>query len=493
MPELRRQPRVAYHTNIRLRPADADESVVARTENLSATGMFVTAADLPAPGTDVLCRMLVAGERCTLKGKVAWMRSGSGAPRGSGAGIQFVDLDARESELLERLLGARGSEGEPPVTVDVWFEGLRAPIKSQASVSEEALSISTKLPFLRLNSPVRMSFVRRGVEEVRTGTLEAVTLEPSADDGVPRLKLTVFTPQPDHAQGTIEVPDTGTVFDPQDLMLSEPRTVVDAAAAVPARQAPARAPEPALAVVKTPTPTVDPAAPAAEARGGRDLTSRPDEAVTPAPPVPLTPSRLPRPPRAFRLALLLGTSAMVIGAAVGYRLWRGGERAAPRPAVRAQGRGTSSIPIELVPIASRSETPPPAAPTVAPRTIEPPPTVEPTPTGGSEDGLGPDGLGVTTSAEGSSILVGVVGSSKGVLSYPLANPPGVVVVLPHGRPRTPAGVHTPGLPFRKVIVGHRGGGYVVRIYFTSDQAVEVISESAGVRVNLRPKRGPRRS
>jgi Tfp pilus assembly protein PilZ len=57
--------------------------------------MFVTAADLPAAGTDVLCRMLLGGERCTFRGKVAWVRPAGvtgGADDAPGAGISFTDL-----------------------------------------------------------------------------------------------------------------------------------------------------------------------------------------------------------------------------------------------------------------------------------------------------------------------------------------------------------------------------------------------------------------
>src|SRR3954454_11699404 len=130
MPDLRRQRRVTYHTNIRLRPAGREESVVARVQNLSASGLFVTAAQVPPAGTDVLCRMLVAGERCTLKGRIAWVRPpGPGARSssvGAGAEIGFVDLSARHAELLERLLepalNGNGVDPADRVAADVWFE-----------------------------------------------------------------------------------------------------------------------------------------------------------------------------------------------------------------------------------------------------------------------------------------------------------------------------------------------------------------------------------
>jgi Tfp pilus assembly protein PilZ len=511
MPELRRQPRVAYQTNIRVRPAGADESVVARMQNLSASGMFVTAPGLPAAGTDVLCRMLVAGERCTLKGKVAWVRQASATDEAEdepGAGIRFVDLNPRASGLLERLLAPAlgladpAAPAEEPVQVDVWFEGLRAPIRSQAAVADDALRISTRLPFLRLTSPVRLTFVRRGVEEVRTGFVEAVTLEPSASDGVPRLQVTVQTPIPDKVQGIIEVPDALT-FSPPDMMVSEPLMVVDPAAVVP----PPRA-RPPLEV--TPRPMGAPVV-ASTVAFEETLTQRlaREQPITPAPPVAIPTPQPPRrrPPSVLRLGVGL---AMLAGVAAGYLLLR-----APPPPAALRGRTQarlSPVQIELVPIgtpvppaesvAVRHPTPgeqlavpstpaAPAAPVLVPVPAPVPAALSGDVAASAEHRGG--GLGVTTGTDTSSILVALVGSSKGMQYYRLADPPGVVVTLPHGRPRSGAGSHSPGGPFRRVIVGRRAASYVVRIYFTADLIPEVASESGGVRVTLRPKRGTRRA
>jgi hypothetical protein len=100
---------------------------------------------------------------------------------------------------------------------------------------------------------------------------------------------------------------------------------------------------------------------------------------------------------------------------------------------------------------------------------------------------------VTPSADGSSLLLGVVGSQKGVQYYRLIDPPGVVVTLPHGKPRAATGSYTPGGAFKRVQIGHRSGGFVFRIYFMSDQVPEVAPESGGLRVTVRPPRKPRRS
>src|SRR5688500_1237986 len=104
--EMRRQRRIIYQTRIRLRAPGRDESVIARVQNLSPRGVFVTAVDVPAAGTEVQCRFTLAGERRTLRGRVAWVRSASlrSPHAGPGAGIEFLDLDDRDQDLLHRLV-----------------------------------------------------------------------------------------------------------------------------------------------------------------------------------------------------------------------------------------------------------------------------------------------------------------------------------------------------------------------------------------------------
>ncbi len=203
MPELRKQHRVSYQTGVQIRSVGRADSLVATVHNLGAQGIFVTGADVPAAGTPVQCRMLVGGEGRVLAGRVAWV---SRRPRGvaasaaaTGAGIEFVDLSPRDSDLIRQVV-APASHAAPvaaapvSVPVDVKFEGLPAAIRSHAEISADGLHLSTQLPFLRLRSSVVVTFVRDGVEESRTGTIHAVTLEPTADGGIPRLKVAVAAP-----------------------------------------------------------------------------------------------------------------------------------------------------------------------------------------------------------------------------------------------------------------------------------------------------------
>ena len=118
--DARRQHRIIYQTKIRMRAPGREESVIARIQNLSANGMFVTASDLPDAGTEVQCRLTLGGERRTLRGRVAWVRPASpSAPlKSPGAGIEFLELDKRDSELLTRLVDPTDEHRQP---VDVMF------------------------------------------------------------------------------------------------------------------------------------------------------------------------------------------------------------------------------------------------------------------------------------------------------------------------------------------------------------------------------------
>jgi hypothetical protein len=444
--------------------------VVARVQNVSTSGVFVTATDLPEAGTEVLCRMLVAGERCTFKGFVAWVRQPGteGAHDSSqGAGIQFVGVSDREAELLGRLIQPDVSDRQ---VVDCWFEGMSAPIKSHASITDDALSISTKLPFLRLNSPVKVSFVRRGVEEVRSGILEAVTLEPSAEDGIPRLQLTVSTPQSDSAYGTIDVPESADEAPPVASMLSEPRTVVSPMSIETPLPQPVVPPPPAT--VET-MPAAAPSSSALEARAkDRDITPRVQRPSEPTlvPPVPV-------PTPALRREISVGTRVVmgmvtlgVVGALVYLLADLKSRPPQPEPSnPPAQAKLQPKLQMEP-PAATAAEperprpvvvVPPPPPPPIVEK-MEPPPPPEP------EPGM---------------MAIGLVGSAKGMQFYKLSEPPGLVINLPHGYPKP--GSRAPGGPFKKLSVQRKGQGSQVRVYFTLDHAADVTAEAGGLKVTVR--------
>jgi len=441
--------------------------VVARVQNVSTSGVFVTATDLPEAGTEVLCRMLVAGERCTFKGFVAWVRQAGalGAHDNSpGAGIQFVGVSDREAELLSRLIPPDASDRQ---AVDCWFEGMGAPIKSHASITDDALSISTKLPFLRLNSPVKVSFTRRGVEEVRSGILEAVTLEPSAEDGIPRLQLTVSTPQADSAYGTIDVPESASGA-PVEGALQEARTVVSPMSIETPLPQPVQPPPPA----SVEPPLGPPSAPSLMKE--RDRTPRVQRQSEPTlvPPVPVpTPTLHKEMGTGTRVAM--GMVTLVVIGVLGYLLTdlKGREPQAEKASPPAPPR------LQLEPPAAT------AAPAEAPRPVAAVPVPPPQPVIEREEA--PPAPPEPEPAPG-TMAIGLVGSARGMEFYKLSEPPGLVINLPHGYPRP--GARVPGRPFKRLSVQRKGQGSQLRLYFTMEQNADVRADGDGLRVVVRHKR-----
>jgi hypothetical protein len=200
-------------------------------------GVFVTASatELPGAGEEVLCRFTLAREPRVLRGRVAWVRQVSPtAPlRSPGVGIEFVGLGRKDTELLQQLVEPVDADRQP---VDVWFDGMPSPVRCQAAVVGQEVRLATRLPFMRLHSSVRISFVQQPGGDVREGTLDSVMLEPSDAEGVPHLRLSISTTVLDNARGTIEVKRPGSTGGRVVSMLDPTiSTVVDPSVAIAPR------------------------------------------------------------------------------------------------------------------------------------------------------------------------------------------------------------------------------------------------------------------
>jgi hypothetical protein len=93
--------------------------------------------------------------------------------------------------------------------------------------------------------------------------------------------------------------------------------------------------------------------------------------------------------------------------------------------------------------------------------------------------------------EPGTMAIPLVGSTKGMQFYKLAEPPGLVINLPHGYPRP--GAHAPGGAFKRLAIQRKGQGSQLRVYFTLEQNAEVTAEGTGLRVVLRGKRAKKTS
>ena len=112
---------------------------------------------------------------------------------------------------------------------------MKAPIRCQAVVAGEGVRLATRLPFMRLNSPVRVAFTQPEVM-VRDGTLDSVMLEPNNVDGIPHLQVNVSMAPLESAQGTIDIPVTISVardLGPHGPITPPASTVVDPAITAP--------------------------------------------------------------------------------------------------------------------------------------------------------------------------------------------------------------------------------------------------------------------
>jgi hypothetical protein len=251
--DQRREPRVAFSGFVRLRGLGEEESVEAEIRNLSSMGMFVASKNVPEPGAAVFCRVVIGNDRRIIKGKVAWASPGSLAEP-SGAGIEFIDISQKDSEVLRNVVDASGPEAfaaspTPQVvsivdsdnlgSVEVSFEGLAAPIVARARMTPEGMVLTTKLPFLRVGSEVRVNYATKdAANHPKQGRLEAVSLGSTGADGVPRLLVELTVPHNEPVLVAAPILSELALHDtePQGLTLPMPASPLVAESATPAEE-----------------------------------------------------------------------------------------------------------------------------------------------------------------------------------------------------------------------------------------------------------------
>ena len=436
--EMRRQRRIIYQTRIRLRAPGRDDSVIARVQNLSPRGVFVIAADIPAAGTEVQCRFTLAGQRRTLRGRVAWVRAPSlnEPPHAAGAGIEFLDLEAADQHLLGRLV-------EPPpealVAVDVNFEGLASPVRCRAVVAGDGLRLVTGLPFMRLDSRVAVRFQGSSGEH-HEGTIDSVTLEPSGDGGIPQLELNVSLDLPvgsdPFALPVVRAPAPST-----GLRVPLSTTVVSASLSAP----------------PPPTPRLVGAAADQTVRvamgSARLLRAQLDARL----------GRLLRAARRQWLPLSAGFAMGALLVAAAIVTWRPAAPSAPPPSLaRSPAAAVPPRPAPLpVAAAVPAPTSQPAAPVVAPEAVTPAES-PPVPLSPSPSPI----PGITIHSEGRQLrlVMPLIGNGRGSEQYRLVEPPGLAITLPRGRPRVITGVYRPEGGPVKVQVRRRAPGSHLRFF-----------------------------
>jgi hypothetical protein len=467
--DARRQHRIIYQTKIRMRAPGRDDSVIARVQNLSANGMFVTASDLPDAGTEVQCRLTLGGERRTLRGRVAWVRPASPATplKSPGAGIEFIELDKRDSELLNRLVDPTDERRQ---AVDVWFEGMATPIRCQAVVVGDGLRLETRLPFMRVNSEVRVAFSQQTPAEVREGILHGVTLEPSPEDGVPFLRIGVTVPPLDSAIGTIEIA-AREALRPEDQKTPLASTMVDPAVA-------GASPRVAFGADRERTHKISLTDPAPPPGPMTMMSAAPAAMTTPAG------RPLPVPASGSGGARTLITGLLLGAALAGAAMWAWTHRtqlspptvslvvAEPPPSQAAPSKDPTAAPAAPAAAADPGDPSVPAAAAADPAAAEVPgPEIVPLLAGetpaGAEAGAAeqPDGMALETSEGRVTFTVALEGKAAGAKEIRYGDPGGVGVTLPRARPKGGFGTFTPGAGPVRVMSRRRGSGSLVRFFY----------------------------
>src|SRR3954471_3863804 len=150
----RRQQRVAYAASVRVHPSGRPHPFDGRTINLSRSGVLIESLQPCAIGTELICEIPLPGGRRRLRGRVTRLQSLS--PAAVGLGIEFTGLEGSDEDLLSEVVGE--DDGRSRV-VQVRFEGMREPMRSRARLTDDGIRLSTALPFLRLRSPVEVTFL----------------------------------------------------------------------------------------------------------------------------------------------------------------------------------------------------------------------------------------------------------------------------------------------------------------------------------------------
>jgi hypothetical protein len=197
---------------------------------------------------------------------------------------------------------------------------------------------------------------------------------------------------------------------------------------------------------------------------------RPSE-PTLVPPVPVpTPAAAPKVARSTK-ALVGAVTVGVVGALT-FLLW---DRSAGTPVVTAPPPEPRP-PAAALAVPADPPRPPPAVAVPAPPPVvekaEPPPPVE--------------------EGEPGTLAIPLIGSAKGMQFYKLAEPPGLVINLPHAYPKPGSRVPGGGA-FKRMAVQRKGQGSQLRVYFQVEQAADVSADSSGLRVIVRGKRSGKKS
>ncbi len=193
MTQMTRDHRIDYASPVTLLLPKDPHAVTGHTANISESGIFVTVSRPCTVGDEVVCDLPRVGEHLRLRGEVIWVQEVPCSDREplTGMGVRFVSLSADDLTALKRFVSTHRGQ---PQSVVVHFQGYAKPIRASALVTDRGLQLWTALPFLRLRSPVNVSFSGDDAgatvaKRAQHGVLNQVELD--LEQGVPRLQIQV--------------------------------------------------------------------------------------------------------------------------------------------------------------------------------------------------------------------------------------------------------------------------------------------------------------
>lgn len=156
--------RFVYRADVQLGwlslPSERERTQAASSIDVSVGGIQLTAAEAPAIGASVSCR-LAAGKRVlTLPGRVRWARPPARVGLGNTIGIEFGPLSQSELLSVTELVGDIEHAGE---IVQVKLEAWREPLRAVAVDGEQGLRVRLALPWFRAGTVLRLESQQRGL------------------------------------------------------------------------------------------------------------------------------------------------------------------------------------------------------------------------------------------------------------------------------------------------------------------------------------------
>jgi hypothetical protein len=177
-------PRIPYDEAICLTRIDGKGRLYGRGLDLSATGLSVISAESCTVGTAVRASLLLQSGPRAVIGRVVRVTA---LPHGIGLAIAFEGLDPGAAGALERFIETRTKEVVP---AKLRIDGVERPLRCEARVDEQVVRLTATLPFLRLDGGVDVVLGDEGGAPA-AGVISRIAVDPSTQDGVPRLSLDV--------------------------------------------------------------------------------------------------------------------------------------------------------------------------------------------------------------------------------------------------------------------------------------------------------------